>query len=129
MENQLTVIVKAQDLCSFVFTATDTSPKKFRGTIVAKLQHIAMEIIESLYLANDVFVTSKNLKERYPVRRDYQHQALSKIKLLAFFAHLGLKEGAITIKQFEKIAHLTKDCQNLIGGWIKNDKARWHFDQ
>jgi len=127
-QEQLTVIIRAQDLCSLIFEATDKSPKKFRATFSAKMQNLSMEIIEALYLANEVFVTQENKLSRYPIRRDYQHTALTKIKLLAYFANTALSNQAITVKQFEQIAKLTKDCQNLIGGWIKKEKKRWYVD-
>ncbi len=58
--NELTVITKAKNLCSYVLTVTDKSPKKFRFTLVAKLQNNALDALESLFLANEIFVGDKD---------------------------------------------------------------------
>ena len=55
-QSELAVITKAKDLCSYVMTVTDKSPKRFRFTLVAKLQNYALDIIENLYRANEAFV-------------------------------------------------------------------------
>ena len=55
-QSELAVITKAKDLCSYVMTVTDKSPKRFRFTLVAKLQSYALNTIESLYRANEVFL-------------------------------------------------------------------------
>ena len=55
-QSELAVITKAKDLCSYVMTVTDKSPKRFRITLVAKLQSYALNTIESLYRANEVFL-------------------------------------------------------------------------
>ena len=44
-QSELAVIIKAKDLCSYVMTVTDKSPKRFRFTLVAKLQNYALDII------------------------------------------------------------------------------------
>ena len=74
-QSELAVITKAKDLCSYVMTVTDKSPKRFRFTLVAKLQSYALNTIESLYRANEVFVKAGG-KEKAAQRLDFQHQAL-----------------------------------------------------
>ena len=37
-QSELAVITKAKDLCSYVMTVTDKSPKRFRFTLAAKLR-------------------------------------------------------------------------------------------
>ncbi len=44
--NELTVITKTKNLCFYVLTITDKSPKKFRFTLVAKLQNNALDALE-----------------------------------------------------------------------------------
>lgn len=55
-QNDLSVITKSKDLCSYIMTVTDKSPKRFRFTLVAKMQGYALNTIENLYRANEVFV-------------------------------------------------------------------------
>ena len=55
-QNELSVITKSKDLCSYIITVTDKSPKRFRFTLVSKLQNYAISVIENLFRANEVFV-------------------------------------------------------------------------
>ena len=60
IQSELTVMVKAKDLCSYVLTVTEKSPKRFRFTLVAKLQSYALNTIENLCRANEVYVKPGN---------------------------------------------------------------------
>ena len=124
-QSDLMVIAKAKELCSYVMKITDNMPKKYRYTLATKMQNLCIGIIEDLYMANETYIGKKNLSTRYPIRRNYQHTALTKIKMLAYFAHLAIEQKAILFKQYAQISLLTTDCQNLVGGWINSDKKRW----
>ena len=52
--SELSVITKAKELCNYVLTVTDKSPKKFRYTLVSRLQNYSIVIIESLLTANEI---------------------------------------------------------------------------
>ena len=123
---ELMIFVRAKELCSYVMKTTDNSPKKFRFTYTVRMQNMAMDIIEDLYLANETYV-SANDTERYEIRRNYQNSALSKIRLLGYFAEQALEQNAILPKQFQGIAHLCKECQKLMGGWINSDKKKMNL--
>ena len=60
-QSELTVITKAKDLCSYVMTVTQKSPKQFRFTFVSRLQNLALSAIENLFRANDVFVSKTDM--------------------------------------------------------------------
>jgi hypothetical protein len=53
---ELTVVTKAKELCTYVVTVTQKSPKQFRFTFISRLQNLAMDIIGNIYLANEVFM-------------------------------------------------------------------------
>ena len=124
IQSELTVIVKAKDLCSYVLTATDKSPKRFRFTLVAKLQSYALNTIENLCRANEVYVKPSNAAavER---RLAYQRQALTELNLLGYLAQLSMEQTCITAKQYEQITRRIYDCKNLLGAWIKSDQKRY----
>ena len=63
-QSELTVITKAKDLCSYIMTVTQKSPKQFRFTFTSRLQNLSLNIIEALYCANDTFVTKDNPSSR-----------------------------------------------------------------
>ncbi len=48
-QSELTVIMKAKDLCAYVMTVTQKSPKHLRYTFVTRLQNLAMDVLEKLY--------------------------------------------------------------------------------
>ena len=48
-KSELSVITKAKDLCSYIMTVTQKSPKHFRYSFVSRMQNIALSIIENLY--------------------------------------------------------------------------------
>jgi len=51
-ESELSVIVKAKDLCGYIMTVTQRSPKQFRFTYVSRLQNAALTTIELLFRAS-----------------------------------------------------------------------------
>jgi hypothetical protein len=53
---EMSVITKAKDLSIIVFEVCETSPKKFRLSLIEKMQNLSLEIIAKLYEANDVFM-------------------------------------------------------------------------
>ena len=122
-QSELAVITKAKDLCSYVMTVTDKSPKRFRFTLVAKLQNYALDIIENLYRANEVFVKAGD-REKAQQRIDFQHQALTELKLLGYMAQLSMELGCILPKQYEQITKKIHDCQNMLGAWLNSDRKR-----
>lgn len=122
-QSELAVITKAKDLCSYVMTVTDKSPKRFRFTLVAKLQNYALDIIENLYRANEVFVKAGD-REKAQQRIDFQHQALTELKLLGYMAQLSMEQGCILPKQYEQITKKIHDCQNMLCAWLNSDRKR-----
>lgn len=122
-QSELSVITKAKDLCSYVMTVTQRSPKHFRYTFVSRLQNLSLDIIEHLYRANDLFI-SKNDVRNNEKRLEFQHQAMTELKLLAYFSLLAMEQKCILSKQYEQIARQTSDCRNMLGAWITSDKKR-----
>jgi hypothetical protein len=122
-KNELAVIMKAKDICTYIVTVTQRSPKQFRFTFVSRLQNLSMDIIEDIYRANEVFIGAGS--QSNPEKRlDFQHKALTSLKILAYFAEMAMTQNCILPKQYEQIAKLTTDCQYLLGAWINSDKKR-----
>lgn len=128
VNNELSVITKAKDVVSYIFVVTDKSPKKFRFTLVSRMQNYSLDIVEGLINANEVYVMDKdrNIRpEALKERSRLQRQALTKIKLLAYIAQLSMEQGCILPKQYEQITKKLYDCQNLLGAWVKSDAKRF----
>ena len=123
-KSELQIITKAKELCSYVMTVTQKSPKHFRYTFVSKLQNLSLSVIENLYRANEVYV-EKNDSEAIERRRELQRTAMADLKVLAYFSMLAMEQQCILAKQYEQIARLSTDCQNLLGAWMNSDKKRF----
>ena len=124
---EMAVITEAKDLCAYVMKITQKSPKQFRFTFVSRMQNLALNVIENIYRANEVFILSINMKERLDKRLGFQHSALTELKLLAYFASVSVENNCILLKHFEQISKRTTKCQRLLGAWINSDRKR--FDQ
>jgi GDP-D-mannose dehydratase len=94
-QNELSVITKSKDLCSYIITVTDKSPKRFRFTLVSKLQNYAISVIENLFRANEVFVKQGDIAKAEQ-RLEYQRQAMTELKLLSYISQLAMQQQCIT---------------------------------
>ncbi len=126
-QSELTVITKAKDLCSYIMTVTQKSPKQFRFTFVSRLQNLALSVIENLFRANDVFVSKGDLNSQKE-RIGYQRSAMTDLKLLGYISLLAMEQSCILPKQYEQISRQITDCQNLLGAWMNSDRRRLSSD-
>ena len=117
------MITKAKDLCSYVMTVTQRSPKQYRYTFVSRLQNLSLSVIENLYRANDTYV-KKGDAAAAEKRLELQRAAMTDLKVLGYFSMLSMEQGCILPKQFEQISLQVTDCQNLLGAWMNSDRKR-----
>ena len=54
----------------------------------------------------------------------YQRKAMTSIKLLNYMALLATEQKCLLPKQYEQIARLSSDCQNMLGAWMTSDRKR-----
>ena len=120
--SELMVITKARDLAGYVFAISENAPKKFRFSLIAKMQNSTLEILESLILANEVHPgESPQANQR---RREYQQHAIAKLKSLDAVALIAREQSCILPKQYETLTRYIHDCIHLTGAWISSDKRR-----
>lgn len=122
--SELNVIVKSKALCTYIFTVTEKSPKRFRFTLTGKLQTYALNLLEALYRANEVTVAPGD-EVSAGERIAFQKQAQTELKLLGFMAQLAMEQKCILPKQYEQIAHLAHETGSLLGAWMKSDQKRY----
>ena len=123
-KSDLLVVTKAKELCSYIMTVTQKSPKQFRFTFVSRLQNLSLDVIENIYYANEIYI-GKGGEKNAEKRLFLQHHALTALKLVAYISELAMTEHCILFKQYEQIAKLASDCQRLLGAWINSDKKRF----
>lgn len=122
--SDLAVITKAKQLCLYVMQITEKSPKRFRFTFVSRMQNLALDVVENLFRANEVFV-SKGDDAALARRFRLQHDASTSLKMLVYVAEMAASQGCILSRQYEQISIQAFDVGNLIGGWINSDKKRF----
>ena len=122
---ELAVIVKAKDLGSYVFTVTDKLPKKFRFTLVTRLQNTCLDIIENLYYANSVYVTGIEDYTHIGKRNAYQKRAYVTVKMLLYFALIARENQCILPKQYERISTQAYEVNRMITVWARSDLRRY----
>lgn len=119
--NDLTITTKIKDLSSYVFQVSENAPKKFRFTLTSRMQNYSLSLIELVYKANEVKVVDN---ETYQKRWNYQSEALTTLKLLAYLALFAKEQQCILPKHYANISKYTYDCLNLIVGWMRSDEAK-----
>ena len=98
-KSDLYVVTKVKELTKYVITVTEKSPKKFRFTLVTRLQNYCLDALEHIVRAN-------MLKVENPERLELQTEAGRKLKLLGYFAMICMETGCILPNQFENISKL-----------------------
>lgn len=119
--SELMVITKTKKLAAYVITITEKSPKRFRAVFVNRMQNYCLDCLENLIEANSMRMDSTKNKER---RKECQHTAYLKLKLLGYMAFLSLESQCILKKQYEQISIQLADCINLLVAWRKSDAER-----
>ena len=122
-QSELQVITFAKNLCSYVMTITQKTPKQFRFSLTGRMQGYVLDIVEELYYANDIYVHPSS-RAGWAQRQAHQRKALSTLKLLSYVAQVSLEQGAIQPKQYEQISMQAYNTQNLLGAWIISDQKR-----
>lgn len=116
-DSELMVITKAKDIVSYWMLISENAPKKYRFTLISKMQNTGLDVLEDLILANEAQLGTR---ERY----DYQKQAIAKLKVLDALSMIGKQSRCILPKQYEYLSRLIADGIKLTGAWINSDKKR-----
>ena len=111
-------------MCSYIMVVTDKSPKRFRFTLVSRLQNYALDVIENLIMANETFVSAGDTRSALE-RASHQRKAMSTLKLLSYMSELAMNQGCILSKQYTQITKQVYDTENMLGAWISSDKRRY----
>ena len=108
-KSQLYVLVKAKELTNYLITVTEKSPKKFRFTLVNRLQNYSLDTIESILKANALRDTVKRMEE--------QDRAKELLNMLDAFAEISLQQGCLLPKHYEQVSKLVAETLNYLQKW------------
>lgn len=119
-DKDLKVIVKAKELALHSFKITsnnDRYPKKYRHSLVDKIQTKSLEIHEILLEANRINnVTDKR------ARIEAITKAITLCDVLLFYIELSMNLGLINGNSAEYWSKLVADVKYLSIGWRKAEK-------
>lgn len=117
--SELFVITKAKELCNYIFEITEKSPKKYRFTLISRMQNLALNTLEYLYRANDVYVGSggRAINER----SEWQQKVITELRLLDYMAMLSADCNCILMRQYEQIAKRCTEVLALTVQWKKRN--------
>lgn len=121
-ENDLQVILKAKDLAEHTLRITSNCnryPKKFRFSLVDKMQNKSLEIYEYLHEANRTDLKN-NLKER----SELQTKAITHCDELLYYIELSHKLNIINVNSMEYWSKIVSDVKHMTIAWRSKDKKR-----
>ena len=121
-DNDLKVIVKAKELAVHSFKLTSNCNryhKKFRFSLVDKMQNKALEIYEYLYEANRT-----DLKQYARERSELQTKAITHCDELLFYIEMSMKLNIINVNSMEYWSKMVTDVKHMAIAWRSKDKGR-----
>ena len=120
--NDLQVIIKAKELTKHTYRLTSNCnrfPKKYRFSLVDRMQKKAMNIYESLLEANR---TDLNTYKRE--RSELQTKAITYCDELLFYIELSHELEIINVGSMEHWSKMVTDIKHMTLGWRSKDKNR-----
>lgn len=117
IKSELYVITATKRLVDYISLINENTPKKYRYSIINKIDKSCLELIECLYLAN-----MYDLKN--PKRKEKQEEAKVRLNLIEYIFHFGVKRQCYTSHQFEVMTKQLSDCNSYLEKWILSDSNR-----
>ncbi len=121
-ENELKVIQKAKELAKHTLKVTSNAnryPKKYRFSLVDKMQNKSLEIYEMLFEANRTDI--KNYKRD---RLEMQTKAITYCDELLFYIEMSHDLNIINLASVGHWSEMVCDAKHMAIAWRKKDKQR-----
>lgn len=120
--SDLQVIIKAKDLAEHTLRITSNCnryPKKYRFSLVDKMQIKSLDIYESLMEANRT-----DIKMHKRERNELQTKAITYCDELIFYIELSFKLNIINSKSMEYWSKMVSDIKHMTIAWRTKDRQR-----
>lgn len=114
-KSTLAVMTKVRELAVYIFNILENSSKKYRLTMVNRLQNYSLDVIENIYLANKSFDKDK--------RKYYQDEANTKLAMCDYMANLMCELHVILVDQYGHISLLIGESLKLLKAWQNSDST------
>lgn len=124
-QGDLTVIVKAKEMVIYTLRITNNEknfPKRYRLSVVNKMQEKAVEIVAYLIEANEIFPKTK---EEYILRRTKQRQAMAYCRSLMTLIDISKELFGLGNDKASFWAKSVFEVRTLTAAWLKKDEERF----
>lgn len=121
-ENDLKVILKAKELATHTLRVTSNAnryPKKFRFSLVDKMQNKSMEIYEMLFEANRT-----DIKDYKRDRLELQTKAITYCDELLFYIEMSHELNIINSDSMGYWSKMVSDVKHMAIAWRTKDRQR-----
>lgn len=116
---------KAEKVVSYIFVATEKSPKKLRCDMVPEIRKQGLRILEDIVRANQLSANGAVATPQSRAEREaLQNDCLSTIRVLDAFSEIALERNYFTSKQFNYLTQLSQELYDMILKWRASDRAR-----
>lgn len=118
----LRVITKAKQLAKHTLIMTSNArryPKKFRFSLVDKMQNKALEIYEMLFEANRT-----DIKDYKRERLELQTKAITHCDEFMYFIELSYELNIINSGSMEAWSKMVMDVKHMAIAWRSKDRSR-----
>lgn len=120
--NELQVIIKAKELSKHTLVITSNAnryPKKYRFSLVDKMQNKALNIYETLYEANRT-----DLRDYRRERSELQTKVITYCDELLFYIEMSQELNIINMKSMEYWSKMVSDIKHMTIAWRTKDRNR-----
>lgn len=96
-------------------------PKKYRFTVVNRLQNLVIDILQHIQEANELDLSDP---QEFKERRYEQKKALTKCKTVLFLIEISFENGLISKDQCEAWTNYVVEVKRMAASWRKKDRER-----
>lgn len=124
-EGELTVIVKAKEMAIYTIRITNNEknfPKRYRLSVVNKIQDKAFEIVTCLIEANEIYPRTK---EELRLRQIKQRQAMACCRSLMTMVDICKELFGLGDDRVAFWAKSVFEVRTLTAAWFKKDEERF----
>lgn len=121
-DNELRVILKAKELATHTLRLTSNAnryPKKYRFSLVDKMQNKSMEIYEMLFEANRT-----DIRDYKRDRLELQTKAITYCDELLFNIEMSHDLNILNAKSMEYWSKIVSDVKHMAIAWRTKDRKR-----
>ena len=124
-EGKYDVLESAKELAGYTIKITSNEkkfPKRYRLSIVNKIQDKAFYIVDCLIMANEIY---PNTKPEYEQRILYQKQARAACRSMMTMMEIAASTFNVNAGTLQYWTKMARDVRNHTTAWIKKDVDRF----